>query len=279
MKTLLRLSSLLIVLTLLLTACRSNEVVTANNATANDVSFVKKDFMEIVNKNVLKTQYVTSKLKFSAKLGGQKVSIGGSLKMKRDDVIRIQLVALGIMEAGRLEFTKDYVLIMDRVNKQYVKASYDDIEFLRANGINFYTLQALFWNELFQPGRQKPSAGDFTATSVNDSVTVGYEKGKLSYQWNVNRKTGYILSANVRPKKQGSTDTQMDWSYGSFKTLKKQKFPTDMQVNVKARGKSLQIGLALSSLGTDDDWDLRTTVSKKYKEVDAEDIFRKLMKL
>ena len=279
MKTIRRLCALIAVLSLLLTACRTKEVVTVDNPATDDASFVQKDFLQMVNKNVLKTQFVTSKLKFSAKLGGQKVSVGGSLKMKRDDVIRIQLVALGIMEAGRLEFTKDYVLIMDRVNKQYVKASYNDIEFLRANGINFYTLQSLFWNELFQPGRQKPSAGDFSAVPANDSVIIGYDKGKLSYQWNANKKTGQILSANVKHQKQDDTGAQLDWNYGSFKSLKKQKFPTDMQVSVKAKGKTLQIGLVLSSLDTDEDWDARTTVSKKYTKVDAEDIFRKLMKL
>lgn len=279
MKTIRKLCTVAAVLAVLLTACRSKDVVTVDNTNATDATFVQKDFMQKVGQNALKTPFVTSKLKFTAKLGGQKVSVGGSLKMKRDDVIRIQLVALGIMEAGRLEFTKDYVLIMDRVNKQYVKASYDDIEFLRANGINFYTLQALFWNELFQPGRQKLSMGDFSASTTNDSVTIGYEKGKLSYKWQADRKTGQILSANVSPQKQGSSDTQMDWNYGSFKSLKKQKFPTDMQVAVKARGKNLQIGLGLSSLGTDDDWETRTTVSKKYTKVDAEDIFRKLMKL
>ena len=279
MKIIRKLWSVFVVLTVLLTACHTKETVTIDNPGATDASFVQKDFMEVVNQNMLKTQYVTSKLKFTAKLGGQKVSVGGSLKMKRDDVIRIQLVALGILEAGRLEFTKDYVLFMDRMNKQYVKASYDDIEFLRANGINFYTLQALFWNELFQPGRQKPSMGDFTATSANDSVTVAYRKGKLQYQWLANRNTGQILTANVRHQKQDTTGAQLDWNYGTFKPLKKQKFPTDMQVLVKAKGKSLQIGLTLSSLDTDDDWETRTAVSKKYTKVDAEDIFRKLMKL
>jgi thiol:disulfide interchange protein DsbD len=31
--------------------------------------------------------------------------------MKRDDVIQLQLMAFGFVEAGRIEFTKDYVLI------------------------------------------------------------------------------------------------------------------------------------------------------------------------
>ena len=37
-------------------------------------------------------------------------------------MIRIQLTPLGLMEAGRIEFTKDYVLVVDRINKEYIKA-------------------------------------------------------------------------------------------------------------------------------------------------------------
>ena len=99
-------------------------------------------------------------MKFSVEVGNQDITLTGNLKMKRDDVIRLQLMAFGFVEAGRLEFTKDYVLIMDRINKQYLKAPYVQIDFLRNSGLNFYTLQALFWNELFQPNRSKLTAED-----------------------------------------------------------------------------------------------------------------------
>ena len=268
---------LLMLGTVLLTACHTSNVVTTNS---DDASFVASDYLQTVNKQATKVQFITSKLKFTASLGSQKISVGGSLKMKRDDVIRIQLVALGIMEAGRLEFTRDYVLIMDRINKRYVKAKYDDIDYLKSNGINLYTLQALFWNELFQPGRQKPSIDDFTAVpSAGDAVLVGYDKGNLNYQWGTIRSTGQILSASARHQSKGATDAQMDWDYSNFKKFGKQQFPNDMQVSLRAKGKSLKIELALSSLGNDKDWEPHTDISSKYKAVDAEDIFRLLMKL
>ena len=88
-------------------------------------------------------------------MGPQDLTLTGNLKMKRDDVIRLQLMAFGFVEAARLEFTKEYVLIMDRINKQYLRVPYDYLAFMRNSGINFYSLQALFWNELFQPGEEK----------------------------------------------------------------------------------------------------------------------------
>ena len=75
--------------------------------------------------------------------------------MRKNEVIRVVLSPLGIMEVGRVEFTPDYVLVIDRLHKQYVKATYNDLSFLKNNGLNFYSLQALFWNELFLPGNNQ----------------------------------------------------------------------------------------------------------------------------
>jgi len=259
-------------------ACKSHHTLT-DNTQMTDATFEQRPFLQMVKANGLKSVYLTSKLKFSATLGDQNISVGGSLKMKRDDVIRIQLVPYGIMEVGRLEFTKDYVLIVDRINKQYVKASYDDVDFLKSNGINFYSLQALFWNELFQPGKQRPVLDDFTTTANNLQVNVRMDKNSMQYAWDANRQDGRITATHVKHVSQGAADAQMDWNYQSFKPLDKQSFPNNMEVKVKAKGKSLTVGLELNAINTDGGFELRTNISNKFKKVDADEIFRKLMSL
>ena len=127
------------------------ETVETNTPLPTDT--LKKDvFLQQVNDNAQTTRFITSKVKFSVEVGNRQMTLTGSLKMKRDDVIRLQLMAFGFVEAGRLEFTKDYVLIVDRINKQYLKVPYAQLEFFRHSGVDFYMLQSLFWNELFQPG-------------------------------------------------------------------------------------------------------------------------------
>ena len=218
--------------------------------------------------------YLSSKLKFSAQVGSQDISVGGQLKMKRDDVIRIQLMALGIVEAGRLEFTPDYVLMMDRINKQYVKVPYDQVDFLRQSGINFYTLQALFLNELFEPGRQQPDLGDFRIDRNADGVVISLEADKLSYQWQADP-----LTARIRQTAVDHRDAQLTWDYRDFKNVEKRLLPSDMEVSVKTAKKQIKVGFQLSQFSTDDDWEPRTTVSSKYKQVSVDDIVRRLMSL
>ena len=109
-------------------------------------SLQKEAYLQKVNDNAQHVRFITSKVKFSVEVGNRQMTLTGNLKMKRDDVIRLQLMAFGFVEAGRLEFTQDYVLIVDRINKQYLKVPYAQLEFFRTSGVDFYMLQALFWN-------------------------------------------------------------------------------------------------------------------------------------
>lgn len=78
----------------------------------------------------------------------------GRLRMQRDEVIQLNLVMMG-MNIATLEFTPDSVLIIDRFNKQYVQTRYDKIHVLREQGINFSTLQSLFWGDDIR-GKEEP---------------------------------------------------------------------------------------------------------------------------
>lgn len=99
-------------------------------------------------------QGIAAKLNFTAlQQGVKKASAGGYLRMKRDEIIQARLVAL-IVEVGRLEMTPEYILVQDRMNRQYVKARWEEIPQLKEAGADFYTLQQLFWGEYPMHGKE-----------------------------------------------------------------------------------------------------------------------------
>ena len=66
----------------------------------NDVESIlarKTDFLRKVYDNEVYAQAISAKIKFSINTGSKDLSVSGSLKMKKDDVIRIQLTPLGLM--------------------------------------------------------------------------------------------------------------------------------------------------------------------------------------
>jgi hypothetical protein len=240
------------------------------------------EFLTKVSKNAQTTKFITSKVKFSVDAESQSITLTGNLKMKRDDVIRLQLMAFGFVEAARIEFTKDYVLVMDRINKQYLKAPYRQIDFLRNSGLNFYTLQALFWNELFQPNRNTLTAEDmkkFVTNTENEDGIISFEGEKLDYSWLASQSTGLIKMANILYKDRFNGNTQLNWDYDEFEKLNKSYFPMKSAITLTTPEKEVKLGMTLNYIGAETEWETRTEISNKYREVTVDEILRRFMSL
>ena len=52
-----------------------------------------------------------------------------------------------------------------------------------------------------------------------------------------------------------------------------------MNVTLTTPKKEVKLGIRLNSLNNDDDWDLRTRVSSKYREVEVDEILHRIMSL
>ncbi|MCR5680095.1 MAG: DUF4292 domain-containing protein [Prevotella sp.] len=265
-----------------LASCHSQKNVVVDKNTA-PIDTVKQNLFQRVNSNQVEAQFVSSKVKFSVEIGQQQITLTGNLRMKRDDVIRLQLMAFGFVEAARIEFTKDYVLIMDRINKQYLKAPYNYVDFLRNSGLNFYVLQALFWNELFLPGKQSLTAKDmtkFNSSSLGDGESIiDYEEGKMNYSWLTYEQSGRIKMANVTYRDNYQGNTQLNWDYKMFAPLGQKLFPSDMGITLTTPKKEVKLGIRLNYLGNESEWEPRTVVSNKYREVSVDEILRRFMAL
>ena len=265
-----------------LASCKSTKNVVTEPKPVTQEMLQTKEILQKVNDNSQNLKFITSKIRFKVQIGNQDLSLTGNLKMKRDDVIRLQLMAFGFVEAARLEFTKDYVLLMDRINKQYLRASYEQVDFLRNSGLNFYSLQALFWNELFQPGQAQLNnelLEKFQTNIGGDDVIISMGEGNMNYKWLANQSDGKIRMANILYKDRIHGNSQLNWDYSDFKTFDVKSFPMENKIIFTSNNKEVKINMTLNYVGTDSDWETRTSISSKYKEVSVDDILRRLMSL
>lgn len=246
-------------------------------------SIQRQAFLLQVNDNAQHARFITSKIKFSVEVGNQNMTLTGNLKMKRDDVIRLQLMAFGFVEAGRLEFTPDYVLIIDRINKLYLKVPYSHLDFMRNSNIDFYVIQALFWNELFQPGKSHLTDKDLksyrTEQGADDDVIVALEDGKLSYRWMADHLIAQVKMANILYNDRYRGNYQLNWDYTDFKKHDSKRFPMTHKVSFSTPQKEIKFEMMLNYLGNEDNWETRTTLSGKYRQVEVDEILRRFMAL
>ena len=255
-----------------------------NETTAELVDTLQKEpFLQKVNDNAQHVRFLTSKVKFTVEVGNRQMTLTGNLKMKRDDVIRLQLMAFGFVEAGRLEFTQDYVLIVDRINKQYLKVPYKQLDFLRNSGIDFNMLQALFWNELFQPGKGRLTDNQlksFTMQSISaEDAVISLENDKLSYRWLADKANMRVKMANVLYNDRFRGNYQLNWDYDDFKIYNRKPFPYQHKVSFSTPDREVKLEMILNYLGNDDDWETRPVLPGKYRQMPVDEILRRFMSL
>lgn len=249
----------------------------------------KLAFVQKVSDNQVYTKNITGSMNFTIRLGEKKISVDGALRMRKDEVIRLQLYApiLGF-EIGRLEFTPDYVLIIDRYHKQYIKADYNQVDFLQKQGINFYSLQALFWNQLLLPGAKQVKESDLKKFDASldvagDNVPVVLKNGNMTYVWTAQRATGRIEKADVEYVSSQTGTSGVHIRYADFRSVGVKQFPAllDMTLvtNATRVKQEANIVIKMNEVKTDSNWESRSEVSSKYKQVSVEDVLNKIMSL
>ena len=284
----------LMLMALVVVSCGTKKTVVDNSTDVKtvtgteDAEQLKLNYMRRVYDNAVYTQNIVSNIDFSIDTGSKDISVGGSLHMRKDDVIRIQLTAFGLMEVGRLEFTKDYVMIVDRIHKEYIKADYNKVSFLQRNGLNFYSLQALFWNMLFMPGTKTVTDDMLKQFALNlqsssAMVPVNLKQGNMSYVWQTESKTGQIKQTEITYADKSSGTTKIICKYDDFMPVGTKMFPHMLTLNGKTQAtqkpRDVKVGIKLKGVKMDKDWETRTTLSGKYKAVSVEEVLEKITSL
>lgn len=275
-------------MTLAMAGCGSKKAATEGTSSTVDkhnggnvqaLAFVQK----VANQKV-STKNIVGKMSLNVKMGSKNITVPGSLHMRYGEVIRIQaFIPLLGSEVGRIEFTPDYVLVIDRMHKEYIKEDYSKVDFLKNNGLNFYSLQALFWNQLFMPGTASISDAnllDFGVTEAGNSKNITLKKGNLNIVWNADNANGRISTAKATYSSLTQGKSSLNWTYSNFKAVAGKMFPAYQKFTFATTAIKNQSNISLTidmdGVKTDSKWEAKSEISKKYKKIEATDVFGKL---
>lgn len=259
-------------------ACR-----TTKNASSSPISKQQETsaqaYVRRVVENASSSPTLTAKLKLNLSGMGKSVSLSGTLRMKRGDVIQLSASFPLIGEVGRMEFTRDEVLIIDRINTRYVRVPYEKVGFLQQAHLNFSSLESVFWNEIFYPGVAdvKQRSGEFTVASSGAHTLLSLTTApELDYSFLTQTDNALLTRTTVAPKSVYDQAT-LTCVYGDFQRFASSKFPTKINLTFADKKDTYALDMSLSSLNTNSDWDTRTKVSAKYKQVDADKLLRSMI--
>lgn len=103
-------------------------------------------------------RYLSSKLQVTIPGGGGSMTATGTMKLKEGERVQISvLMPLIRTEIARLELTPNDVLLIDRMNKRYVRATREELKEVLPKGADFSKLEKLLFSAALPSGRKDVS--------------------------------------------------------------------------------------------------------------------------
>lgn len=256
---------------LLMIGCKSTSVVSKKSA------FNSAAYMQTLATKNVPSQTFSAKTEVELALKDKKVNVNGSIKMKRNELVQLSFTFLGF-EVGRMEFTPTEVLLVDRANKRYARASYHDIDMLKQVGLDFNTLQAIFWNELFVPGQQDVAAhyNDFDVKVENGETIFTLDKTPIvNYEFRTETAQTLLTRTSIIPKK-GNNGAFC--AYDNFIKVNDANFPQLISFGLGGSS-DFAMTMSLSRIDLEGGTPQPTTLSSRYTAIATNDVFSLISKL
>lgn len=236
-------------------------------------------YVEKVIENAPDWDRVSGKVAVALNADGKTTRFTASVRIKRGEVIQLSVAPLLGIEVARVEISPDGLLLIDRLHKQYVHASFKMLAALAQTDLNFHILQALFLNELFLPDKtaiMHEDASRFEISSVDKKVHLRVKESRsMDYSFYTTVEQGWLEESCITKK---NTPYQLKWTYRDFRALDGKPFPVDVKATFMGTGKQLELSMQFSRLAVGGDWAIHTEIPSKYQKIEIAELLKMLVK-
>lgn len=148
----------LLLLMVLLSGCRSHKTMMSSDAAKNyPACLSSKVQLTIPNKN-------------------SSFSLNGSMKMKSGERIQLSLLMpIFRTEVVRMEVTPDEILLVDRMNKRYVRATREELKGVLPEDADFGKLEELLFKASLPEGRSELTGRELGIPSIEKAKVKLYD--------------------------------------------------------------------------------------------------------
>ena len=221
---------------MLLTGCVSNKNIQATQQEEkkekdNGIAVIAG--LPAITPDVSRMHYLSSNIKLTLIVNGDKVSLKGKLRIKKDGGIQISITPLGLVEVACIEFLPDKVRLINKLFKSYTEVPYSEAAAIGLSGINYGVLESIFLDRVFQPNGQPAYLGlkEFIMTGdTGNSYTIATVKSNaMQYAFTIDKASGHMTQCGGN----SSTGESIKCDYSNFKDLSGILYPNRMCISFK----------------------------------------------
>ncbi len=255
--------------------------------TKESASLAGKSDSEIIRSIIGQSiQFNTISGKLNAEIKTPQKSLGSkaTLKIIKNEKIQLSFQPFLGVEAFKVEFTPDSIKFLDRFNHRYAAENISELKEGTELDFDFFSLQALFTNQLFIAGKQtiteEVSSGIFSIERAKDKALIhARDRQDIDYLFTGDY-TGKIQSLYISAGKQ-QTGASLLSQYSDFqKVSESQVFPMNMVITLKTPSEGeVRLRFSYSKINLDTDFDTDFNIPAKYKRIRVSDAFNLIRNL
>jgi hypothetical protein len=238
----------------------------------------KEDRIESIQQQSIPFNTLSSSLRFSIQPGKKKntTSTNAQLRIIKDQTIQISLrIPILGTEVARATFTPEQVILIDRIHKRYFSQSMQAFKEKTSFDFDFYSLQALFTNQLFIAGKPSVTPNDYNTFQWNENQYLftlnNTDKQGVHYDF-----TGDFTQRIIQTEMyKNKDDVNLNWQYKDFGlTSNNRLFPMKMTMELTIPNDLITMNLLFNNVDINTDFELNTSVPNDYQPVTMEDIIK-----
>ncbi len=267
-------SALVLFLLVGVTSCKTTKPIVKQNAGTIEDKNSSVLFADILSRQP-DFNTLTSKMDVTLQTDSKSVNSKASFKMRKNQAIQISLQPLFGVEVARLLVKPDTIIIIDRLNKRYVMESIQNLKKKYPVGFDFYTLQALFANQIFVSGSSENTQSDvskFRITQDSNAYILSAKdaSSQINYMFKVNAKDR-VIETNLS---QDGSARNILWQYLNFVTINNLVYPTSMKVIAKSTSRTMNVDMNFNSVNINNEVEFSGIIPGSYARVSLDEIIK-----
>ncbi|MDR2765182.1 MAG: DUF4292 domain-containing protein [Tannerella sp.] len=260
----------------LVAGCRTSKIPPAADTETASRLETEERFFHALREQAFRYETLSARMQIELTMpAGKTFSSRASLKIRKNDRLQLSLQPLLGIEAFRMDLSPDSIWIVDRLNKRYLAENFSRLIDTFRIEFNFYSLQALFTNQLFFPGKTELPENAFTRfrwLPAADGYTLQTQDvSRRQYSFTAGRDRKLYASQIVDT----ASGHALHWDYTDFRPVGAQLFPMKIQAGW-IDGEQTKGALSMNYLHIDTNVpvEIRPVIPSGYERVNLSQIRR-----
>lgn len=208
---------------------------------------------EIPHPDIVAMQAVTgtlpgysAKTKFTLNTTDRQFALQGTLRLKENRGVQMSIAPLGLFEVARVEFASLYVLIINRLEKEYSQLHYGNIQLLKQLGLDYKILESILQNRIYLPSgtEAEKALAAMDITLDGDTLSLKTKADGIAYEYRILKNSG-LLVKSIGTYGDGTAVTCV---YGDFRPVGERMFPHKIALALSGTASPVALSFVLSNV-------------------------------